>query len=203
MSPKPGGTIGRLEASALSRSRTGGAVASAVVLAGTASRVVAMPVVMALILGRSYTAAAVVFLVGASTDFLDGRLARRLRVTSRLGAFLDTTADKLLVTGALIALVSVSRASPWLAMVIIARELTMLGLRAAVAAQGSLLETSLLGKWKATVQFIAIALVILRPEVRFGGAFLDQWLLALAALVTVSSAVDYFVRFAAALRARA
>lgn len=171
-------------------------------LAGTASRIVAMPVVMALILKRSFTAAAIVFLAVASTDFLDGQLARRLHVTSRLGSFLDTTADKLLVTGTLIALVAVSRASPWLAMVIVARELCMLGLRAAVAAQGSRLETSMLGKWKATVQFVALALVILRPNITFGGAFLDQWVLAFAALVTVWSAVDYFVRFSSSLRAR-
>jgi CDP-diacylglycerol--glycerol-3-phosphate 3-phosphatidyltransferase len=161
-----------------------------------------MPVVMALILNQSYTAAAIVFVAVACTDFVDGRLARRLRVTSRLGSFLDTTADKLLVTGTAIALVAVARASPWLAMVIVARELCMLGLRAAAATQGSGLETSLLGKWKATIQFIAFALVILRPEVRLAGAFLDQWLLAFAALVTLWSGFDYFLRFSAALRAR-
>lgn len=172
-------------------------------LAGTGSRIVAMPVVMALLLNRSYTAAAIVFAAVASTDFIDGRLARRLGVTSALGSFLDTTADKLLVTGTAIALVAVARASPWLAMVIVARELCLLGLRAAVAAQGSqVMEASLLGKWKATIQFIAFTLVMLRPEVRFGGAFLDQWALALAALVTVWSGVDYFVRFASTLRAR-
>ena len=57
------------------------------------------PVVMALVLVRSYdTIAAIVFLVAAATDWFDGRLARRWGVTTRLGSFLDTTADKLLVT---------------------------------------------------------------------------------------------------------
>ena len=58
----------------------------------------------------------------------------------------------------------------------------------------------MLGKWKAAVQFIALTLVILRPDVTIAGAFLDQWLLGVAALVTVWSGVDYFARFAAALR---
>ena len=155
---------------------------------------------MALVLGHSWTAAAVVFLVVASTDWFDGRLARRWNVSSRLGSFLDTTADKLLITGVLIALIAVDRASPWVSFVIIGRELSLLGLRAAVATQGQHLEPSMLGKWKATVQFAAIAIVILRPDVIIAGAYLDQWLLAIAAVVTVWSGVDYFVHFSATFR---
>ena len=177
--------------------------ASVLTLGGTSIRIVATPVVIGLVLSRSYTAAAIVFATVAATDWFDGRLARRWHVSSRLGSFLDTTADKLLVTGALIALVAVGRASPWLAMVIIGRELSVLGLRAAVAAQGLHLEASLLGKWKATVQFVALALVMLRPEVTIMGAFLDQWLLGVAALVTVWSGIDYFVRFSSVLTSRA
>jgi phosphatidylglycerophosphate synthase len=58
----------------------------------------------------------------------------------------------------------------------------------------------MLGKWKATVQFIAIALVMLRPDVMIGGVFLDQWLLVAAAIVTVWSGIDYFMSFSSALR---
>jgi len=81
----------------------------------TCARILAVPAVMALILAgpdhdSAYTAAAVVFAVAASTDFVDGYLARRWSVTTKLGSFLDTTADKLLVSGALIALVDVGRA---------------------------------------------------------------------------------------------
>jgi CDP-diacylglycerol--glycerol-3-phosphate 3-phosphatidyltransferase len=191
-----------VEAGALKGARTGSVRASALILAGTSTRIVATPVVMALVLGHSYDAAAIVFLAVSVTDWFDGKLARRFNVSSRLGSFLDTTADKLLVTGALVALIAVGRASPWLSMAIIGRELSLLGLRAAVAAQGLHLEPSLLGKWKATVQFVAIAVVMIRPDVSFAGAYLDQWLLALAALVTVWSGVDYFVRFSSALSAR-
>src|ERR1700759_810452 len=143
--------------------------------AGTGLRVVASPVVMALVLNGSDTAAVIVFLLAAVTDWFDGRLARRWGVTTRLGAFLDTTADKLLVATALIALVALHRASPWVALVIVAREFTILGLRAAVESGGQRFETSMLGKWKATVQFIAITLAILRPDVVIAGAHLDQW----------------------------
>jgi CDP-diacylglycerol---glycerol-3-phosphate 3-phosphatidyltransferase len=158
---------------------------------------------MGLVISHSWTAAAVVFVVAASTDWFDGMLARRWNVSSRLGSFLDTTADKLLVTGVLLALVAVGRASPWVSMVIIGRELSLLGLRAAVAAQGLHLEPSMLGKWKATIQFAALTLVMLRPDVVIASAFLDQWLLALAALVSLWSGIDYFLRFSTAFRSPA
>jgi CDP-diacylglycerol--glycerol-3-phosphate 3-phosphatidyltransferase len=173
---------------------------SRLLAAGTGVRILLAPVVMGLVLHGSYTAAAVVFLVAAATDWLDGRLARRWGVTTRLGAFLDTTADKLLVTTALVALVSVDRASPWLTLVIVGREFTILGLRAAVASGGRHLETSMLGKWKATVQFVAIALAMLRPDVSVADAYLDEWVMVAAALVTAWSGVDYLLRFSAALR---
>jgi CDP-diacylglycerol--glycerol-3-phosphate 3-phosphatidyltransferase len=168
--------------------------------AGTGVRILLAPAVMALLLSGDDTAAAIVFLVGAATDWVDGRLARRWGVTTRLGAFLDTTADKLLVSTALIALVSIDRASPWVALVIIGREFTILGLRAAVASGGRNFETSMLGKWKATAQFAAIALAMLRPDAMIAGAYLDEWGMVAAALVTAWSGVDYLLRFSAALR---
>jgi CDP-diacylglycerol--glycerol-3-phosphate 3-phosphatidyltransferase len=155
---------------------------------------------MALVLSGSDTAAAIVFVVAAATDWFDGRLARRWGVTTRFGAFLDTTADKLLVSTALIALVSTGRASPWVALVIIGREFTILGLRAAVESGGRRFETSMLGKCKATVQFLAITLAILRPDVIIAGAYLDQWAMGIAAIVTAWSGIDYIIQFSAALR---
>ena len=140
------------------------------------------------------------FLVAAATDFLDGRLARRWQVTTKLGSFLDTTADKLLVSTTLLGLVAVNRASAWVAFVIIAREFTILGLRAAVAAGGSHLETSMFGKWKASLQFAAIAVAILRPHVIIDGAYLDQWLMIVVAAITAWSGFEYLRASTAALR---
>jgi CDP-diacylglycerol---glycerol-3-phosphate 3-phosphatidyltransferase len=168
--------------------------------ASTGARIVLAPVVTALVLSGADTAAVTVFIVAAATDYVDGRLARRWQITSRLGSFLDTTADKLLVTAGLFALVAVDRASPWLALIIVGRELVLLGLRAAVAAEGRHIEPSALGKWKATVQFAAIALAIVRPHVTLAGAYLDEWVMVLAALITVWSAAEYFARFSPLLR---
>lgn len=163
-------------------------------------RIVASPVILALILGHDWTIAAILFLIAAATDFIDGRLARRWEVESKLGSFLDTTADKLLVSTALLGLLAVNRVSPWVAFVIISREFTILGLRAAVSAGGSHFETSRFGKWKATFQFVAIALAILRPDVIIAGAYLDQWLMVLAAVITGWSGIDYLIKSADALK---
>ena len=174
---------------------------SRMLAAGTSLRIVACPAIMALLLGHDDTIAAIVFLAATATDWFDGRLARRWGVTTRLGSFLDTTADKLLVATTLIALVSVQRASPWVALVIITREFTILGLRGVVAAGGQQLETSMFGKWKATVQFVAIALAIVRPHVVIGHVYLDQVAMVIAAVVTGVSGVDYLARCTSALRA--
>jgi CDP-diacylglycerol---glycerol-3-phosphate 3-phosphatidyltransferase len=185
-----------MEAGSLNALRSSRALA-----VGTSLRILACPAIMALLLGHDYTIGAVVFGIAAATDWFDGRLARRWGVTTKLGSFLDTTADKLLVTTTLIALVAVDRASPWVALVIVAREFTILGLRAAVAAGGvRVMETSMLGKWKATIQFAAIALAILRPEVTIAGAYLDQWAMVIAAVVTAWSGADYLARATDALR---
>lgn len=167
---------------------------------GTSFRIVASPVILGLLLGHDWAVAAILFLIAAATDFLDGRLARRWEVTTKLGSFLDTTADKLLVSTALLGLLAVGRVSPWVALGIIGREFTILGLRAAVAAGGAQFGTSLFGKWKASFQFVAIAFAILRPHVIIDDAYLDQWLMIVVAVITALSGVDYLINSADALR---
>ena len=170
----------------------------------TTLRIVLVPVVILLTLagrrsGHAFVAAAAVFFVAASTDFLDGYLARRWRSTSTLGSFLDTTADKLLVSGALIALVDVHRASPWIAFIIIGRELVILGLRGAAAATGTVFEPSIWGKLKAAVQFLAILLALLRYQHQLGPLLLDQWVMVAAVVITVISGAEYLARFSSTL----
>jgi CDP-diacylglycerol--glycerol-3-phosphate 3-phosphatidyltransferase len=170
----------------------------------TSLRIALVPVVMGLILlegdwDHAEAVGAVVFAIAATTDFVDGRLARRWNVTSPLGSFLDTTADKLLVSGALIALVAVDRTSPWIATLIVARELVILALRGVVASEGAWLEPSVWGKLKTNVQFLAILLAIIRPGSEIGPFFLDEWVMLAAAFVTVMSAVEYLTRFGSVL----
>jgi CDP-diacylglycerol---glycerol-3-phosphate 3-phosphatidyltransferase len=173
----------------------------------TSMRIALTPVVMGLLLldgsspGTAADVAAALFCVAAATDWIDGRLARRWGVTTTLGSFLDTTADKLLVTGGLVALVAVERASPWIAVLIVGRELVIMGLRGVIAADGTVMAPSALGKIKTTAQFLAIALAIIRPGDPVAGLYVDEWLMLAAAAVTVVSAVDYLVRSAPALSA--
>jgi CDP-diacylglycerol---glycerol-3-phosphate 3-phosphatidyltransferase len=143
--------------------------------------------------------AAISFTLVAATDYFDGYFARRWSLTTTLGSFLDTTADKLLVTCVLIALVAVDRVSAWIALVIVGRELVIMGLRALLAAEGIVLRPSVWGKIKVNVQFIAVLFAILRPLDPLGPLFLDEWAMLVAAFVTVVSAVEYFARFSSVL----
>ena len=182
----------------------GGLRSARFLAAGTATRVVLTPVVMALILFADgdddvELLATVLFCVAAATDYVDGRLARRWNVTSKLGSFLDTTADKLLVSGVLIALLGEERVSPWIVALIVGRELVLMGVRGVIASEGEVMAPSLLGKLKTSIQFLAIALAILRPGDPVGGLYVDEWAMLLAAAITICSAADYLVRAMPAL----
>ncbi len=164
------------------------------------ARIVLAPVVMALIVsadgsGVAVTWAAGLFAVTAFTDFIDGYLARKWDATSTLGAFLDSTADKLLVTGSLLALIAVDRASIWVALIIILREFVVMALRGLVALGGDVIGPSVWGKVKANAQFVAIFLAIVRWDVTIGSLFLDEWVMWVAALVTVLSGWGYATAF--------
>jgi CDP-diacylglycerol--glycerol-3-phosphate 3-phosphatidyltransferase len=174
--------------------------AAAFLKAVTWLRIVLVPVIMALVLAGprtryAFAVAAVLFAVAAATDFVDGFLARRWAKTTAFGNFLDTTADKLLVSGALLALVAVDRASPWIALIIVGRELFIMGLKGAVAAGGDVVKPSIWGKAKANVQFLAIVLAIVRFPDQIGPLFLDEYAMIAAAAITVLSALEYLVRF--------
>ncbi len=166
------------------------------------------PVVMALVLlsdqiEHAFGWAAVVFIIAALTDFADGYLARRWEITTTLGAFLDSVADKMLVTGSLLVLIEVGRAWSWAAFIIIGRELAVMGLRGVAALEDrSNVPPSMWGKWKALVQFVTIGAAMLRLSETWGPFFLDEWLMLVAVAVTIISAWDYFSRFGSALRSR-
>ncbi|HEX2235166.1 MAG TPA: CDP-diacylglycerol--glycerol-3-phosphate 3-phosphatidyltransferase [Actinomycetota bacterium] len=187
--------------------RSRDARATALLLRITMLRIVLVPVVMGLIMlgddvPNAYPIAAAVFVVAAFTDFVDGYLARRWALTTTLGSFLDTTADKLLVVGALVSLIEARRASAWVAAVIVGRELVIMGLRGVVASDGAVMVTSIWGKLKANAQFIAITLAILRPGPRLGPLWADEWAMMAAAAITIMSAWDYLARWSPSLSMR-
>jgi len=164
------------------------------------ARVLVVPAIMALTragdeIRHNLGWAASVFAVAAATDFVDGYLARRWKQESVLGAFLDTTADKVLVTGSLLALVSIDRVSIWAAFIIIFREFAVMALRGVVATTGGLVRPSTWGKIKASAQFGAIFLAFLRLPSRWGPLFLDQWAMLVAVIVTLASFWGYLSAF--------
>jgi CDP-diacylglycerol--glycerol-3-phosphate 3-phosphatidyltransferase len=110
-------------------------------------------------------AAAIVFVVAAVTDLLDGYLARRHSQVTRLGRLLDPIADKLLVLSGLILLVQFDRVVAIVAILIIAREVAVTGVRAIAANQGIVLEAETTGKYKMVVQVVAIVFLLLEDGV--------------------------------------
>ncbi len=136
--------------------------------------------------------AAVVFVIGAATDRLDGYLARRFASHTRTGAWLDPLADKVFVLAPVAAMTLVRRFPLWAALVFVAREAAVTLLRARVGAQGRSMPATSLGKWKTVSQMVAILLYLLPLPAGWEGVRLGALIAAVA--LTLWSGVDYFVR---------
>jgi CDP-diacylglycerol--glycerol-3-phosphate 3-phosphatidyltransferase len=157
----------------------------------TLLRILAVPVVVVALLGETPNGdalAAGVFALAALTDGLDGYFARSRDSITTFGKLMDPLADKLLITGALVSLVSLNRLAAWVAMVIIAREIAVTILRTIAAERGIVIAASWMGKVKTVLQIAAvIALIAIDPS--------PTWvdiLVYVALAVTVISGVDYF-----------
>jgi CDP-diacylglycerol---glycerol-3-phosphate 3-phosphatidyltransferase len=167
----------------------------------TVLRILLVPVVVVALLDETPNGDAIaagVFALAALTDTLDGYIARSRDAITTFGKLMDPIADKLLVAAALIALVSLDRLEAWIAMVIIAREFAVTGLRVVAAERGIVIQASWLGKAKTILQIAAIiALIVWDP------APLGVDLLVYAAVaMTVISGVDYFFGFRRMTHAR-
>jgi CDP-diacylglycerol--glycerol-3-phosphate 3-phosphatidyltransferase len=159
----------------------------------TVIRILLVPVLVAALLVETRhgdTIAAVVFALAAITDGLDGYIARSRRSITTFGKVMDPIADKLLITAALIALVSLDRVAAWVAMVIIAREFAVSSLRVAAAAEGAIIPASLFGKIKTVTQVAAVLALIAAND---SHAWWVQTLVYLTVIATVGSGVDYFL----------
>lgn len=174
------------------------------------SRVVAGPIVAALVLaqpGDAYLVAALVFALACFTDLIDGKLARYSQKVSPLGVFLDTTSDKILVAAALVAAAIGGLTWAWIPLVILSREFLISGLRSYAASCNHIISAHIWGKGKAAITMVAITALLVAASGRTGGslsrlgtrAFWDNayvlsgWLLALAAVLTVVSGIRYVI----------
>ena len=160
----------------------------------TLLRILLVPVVVVALLDETPNGDAIaagVFALAAVTDGLDGYIARSRGAITTFGKLMDPIADKLLVAAALIALVSLQRLDAWVAMVIIAREFAVTGLRLVAAEQGVVIQASWLGKAKTILQVAAIIAVIATDPAPLG----VDVLVYVAIAATIVSGVDYFFGF--------
>jgi len=180
----------------------------------TWTRIVAIPLIVGIFylpdtvmsLPNKNLIATIMFVLFAATDWLDGYLARKLNQTSSFGAFLDPVADKFLVCASLLVLVHLNRADVFVGLIIIGREIAISALREWMAQIGASKSVAvhMIGKLKTVGQMVAI------PFLLYDGVLFDmidtrqwgQWLIWIAAILTVWSMVYYLKKAVPEIRAR-
>ena len=149
-----------------------------------------------------------IFILASLTDKLDGYIARSRNQITNFGKFMDPLADKLLVTSALISLVELQMVPSWAAIVIIAREFAVSGLRTIAASEVKVIAASWWGKIKTVIQIIAIVLLLLQFNITTSSYLTNlvesssvwnwffmnvpSWMLNISVVITLISGWDYF-----------
>jgi len=164
----------------------------------TITRILIIPLFIICLLSNfpySQYIAAFIFILAASTDSMDGYIARKRNEITNLGKFLDPLADKLLITSALVVMVEMGRISSIVAIIIISREFIVTGFRVVAASKGIVIAASWLGKIKTIVQIVAIVSILLDnfPFQLIGFSF-DTISLYLATIITILSGIDYIYK---------
>ena len=170
----------------------------------TLSRIAIVPVILLLAAMETKWScffATLFFVVAALSDLVDGYLARKNNLITSLGKFLDPLADKVLVSSVLIMFVELAWVPAWIVIVIICRDLMVTGLRAVASDEGVVIAADKYGKWKTTLQMIALVPLLLHHD-WFGLPLisLGTMLLYVSLFLTVFSGVNYFVQFFRVLR---
>jgi CDP-diacylglycerol--glycerol-3-phosphate 3-phosphatidyltransferase len=151
--------------------------------------------VLGVYLPVTHLVGALIFIIAATTDWIDGYYARKLNLVTNMGKFLDPLADKLLVSAALIVLVELGYAASWIVIVIISREFAVTGLRLLLAGEGEVVAANMLGKIKTWTQIIAISALLLHnilfEMISLPFAHIALWV---ALIFTIWSGWDYFVK---------
>ena len=163
----------------------------------TMGRIFAIPVFIVVFLMDFRHAAAIIFILAAVTDMLDGHIARKHNLVTNFGKLMDPLADKLLVMSALICLAQVGDVAGWMVIVILGREFIITGMRQVAAAQGIVIAAGTTGKIKTITQMIAIPLLILEnwPFTALGIPVpFDQIFLWIALIMTIVSGAEYIMK---------
>ncbi|MDQ2645606.1 MAG: CDP-diacylglycerol--glycerol-3-phosphate 3-phosphatidyltransferase [Myxococcota bacterium] len=182
----------------------------------TMGRVLVIPIVLLLIdrgTPKDCTIAALVYSAAAITDLLDGYLARKMNVVSVLGKFLDPLADKLLVMASLIYMVPMGRIPAWAVTLLLAREISITGLRSVASSEGVVIAAGEEGKIKTALQMIGILCLILGYPYHLTLGPLDLgWvdlvvvgraLVYISLVFSIVSAVEYLRVFVMTVEAKA
>lgn len=181
------------------------------------SRLIATVLVFILVLFNTpwaFLIATVLFFLASVSDLLDGYLARRYKVVSSLGVFLDLTADKVFVSAILIAMVQIALVPAWVVFIIVAREFLVAGLRSVAAAKGQVISAGKWGKQKTFITLLAMGGILLTKglgghtlslfplmlvfnsqTINVGGILLlvSDVLIILATIWTIFSGIEYML----------
>jgi CDP-diacylglycerol--glycerol-3-phosphate 3-phosphatidyltransferase len=165
----------------------------------TILRILAIPLILVLLfyVGRGYQlVTGLLFLGAAVTDTFDGYLARRRRMETTLGKFLDPLADKLLIVTTLIGLIPTREIPAWMVIIIVGREIAITGLRGIAVSQDIIISASNLGKYKTVFEMTSIFFLILNGKY-FSIDFhtIGMVFLWVALVIAVISGVDYFRKY--------
>jgi len=166
----------------------------------TILRILLVPIFLVVILtemDNKEIFAFIVFLIASITDGLDGYIARKFNQVSDLGKFLDPIADKLLISAALIALVSLNEVETWVAAVIIMRELFISAFRFYSLMKDASFSASRLAKSKTTFQIVSISIFIIYRKLPFSNTLfiIATILIYIAVILSIYSGFIYVTKY--------
>ena len=139
--------------------------------------------------------ALVIFIIAAITDLIDGKWARKDKLVTDLGAFLDPLADKMLINLAFLVLVYLNIVPVWVFAIILVRDFAVDGMRMMTARKGTTTSASIYGKWKTGFQITALIILLLNLIVNLDiFTILGNITLYLALALTVFSGLDYLIK---------
>lgn len=165
----------------------------------TLSRIVLIPFFI-FVMPHHPLPGALIFLIAAATDFLDGYLARLYEQVTTFGIILDPIADKFLVISALILLVDIGTLSAWIAIVIIVREFFITALRVVALGKNIVIKAEMGGKIKTAAQILAVLFLIVKDSMGFVDFYdMGMTLITISLILAVISAVQYTINFWRAL----
>ncbi len=144
---------------------------------------------------QNFVVALIIFSLASFTDFLDGYIARKYNLITKLGKLIDPLADKILTISAFVALVHLNLINPWIVIAIISREFIVSGFRTVAASEGRVIAASYWGKLKTNFQMFTIIVILLSPYFDIINNYsIDNILAWITLALTIISAVDYIVK---------